>query len=64
MFVLRKHTHLLDRLVAEDDGEAVYGGAGHPGSQPFPEHAPPLCPPEMTDRVRDTPSVDLIMINR
>ena len=59
VFVLREDAHLLDRLVAEDDGEAVYGGAGHPGCQPLPEHTPLLCPPEMSDRVRYTPPVNL-----
>ena len=61
MLVLREHAHLLDRLVSEDDREAVYRGAGHPGCQTLPEHAPPLRPPEMSDCVRNAPSVNLKM---
>ena len=61
MFVLRQDTHLLDGLVAEDDCKAVDAGAGHPRRQPLPEHAPSLRPPEMTDCVRNAPSVNLKM---
>ena len=59
MLVLREDAHLLDGLVAEDDGEAVDAGARHPRGQPLAEHAPPLRPPQRRDRVRDAASVHL-----
>ena len=59
MLVLREDAHLLDRLVAEDDCEAVDAGARHPRGQPLAEHAPPLRPPQRRDGVRDAASVHL-----
>ena len=64
MFVLREYAHLLNRLVAKNYGKAVYRGASHPRCQSLSKHTPPLRPPEMTDCVGNTPSVNLNSVNK